>query len=306
MSNDPHAALIGAFVAEAAVSPSREITALNLAAWQNIFPYRDGHGIPTTNLIRGYVELSRACGGHFTDPVNTAAFAAADAAVARPNPRDPLDYPAFDAFKDYLAANHGGAASNGALIRAPALATWASIVPSQFPFDTSIAAADAEFTHPSEICVEANKIYVKALTHLLMQVDPEMVLDIVSEYVADEIQSEDVRRWFFEESAQPLEFIDCGDDPSHVRHAFTLAMHFLRQPDISFEEAIQMTIAKGGDLVANTAVVGALVAAYQPVPEEAIADLAASGGQLQQYCASSILDKSLYSYIRNGFSWRGL
>lgn len=306
MSNDPHAALIGAFVAEAAVSPSREITALNLAAWQNIVPYRDGHGIPTTNLIRGYVELSRACGTPFTDPVNTAAFAAADAAVARPNVRDPLDYPAFQAFKDYLAANHASTTTNGALIRAPALATWASIVPSQFLFDEAIAAADAEFTHPSQVCVEVNKVYVKALTHLLMQVDPEMVLDIVSDYVAEDIESEEVRRWFLEDSAMAIEFIDCSDDPSHVRHAFTLTMHFLRHSDISYEEAIHLTIAKGGDIAANAAVVGALVAAYHPVPEEAVADLAAAAGPLQQYCASSLLDKSLYAYVRNNYSWQGL
>jgi ADP-ribosylglycohydrolase len=303
MSNDPHVAMIGAFVAEAAVSPNRQITELNLAAWQNIVPHRDGHGIPTTNLIRGYVELARLrhCG---PDPVNTAAFAAADAAVARPDVRDGLNYDAFQAFNTYLAANHATVTTNGALIRAPAIATWASVVPSQFLFDEDIAAADAEFTHPSQVCVEANKIYVKALTHLLMHVDPEMVLDILTEYVADNIESEDVRRWFTEDSARPLEFLDCGDDPSHVRHAFTLAMHFLRHSDISYEEAIQLTIAKGGDIVANAAVVGALVACYQPVPEEAVADLAtAASNSPQQYSASSILDRSLYTYIRNGYQW---
>jgi hypothetical protein len=44
-------------------------------------------------------------------------------------------------------------------------------------------------------------------------------------------------------------------------------MYFLRHPEISYEEAIKITLMKGGDTDTNAAIVGGLVGSYQSIPE---------------------------------------
>ena len=306
---DTHVALIGAAVAEAAATTGgaiRPITELNLAAWQNIVPFRDGWGIPTTNLIRAYVRWHRSVPPATAITANVSTFAVLERVVEGTDHRAPISHDSYECYKEWLLTVHGTATSNGAIVRIPALATWASIVHSEFPLDQSIAEVDTMLTHPSELCLEASKVYARALTLLLMKVDPETVVDVLTDFVAETIQSEEVRRWFLEDSARPAEDIHCTEDPGHVRHAFVLAMYFLRNLDISYEEAIQITLEKRGDVAANAAVVGALVACYQPVPAFAVEELAAvnsSSGRPKEYLAAALIDKSIYKYIANEYRW---
>lgn len=306
--DDTHVAMIGAAVAEAATGlAATTITELNLAAWQNIVPFRDGWGIPTTNLIRAYVRWHRSVPPATAISANVGTFAVLERVIEDTDHRAPISHDSYECYKEWLLTVHRTATSNGALVRIPALATWASIVQSEFPLDQSIAEADTMLTHPSELCLDASKVYARALTLLLMKVEPETVLDVVTDFVAETIQSEEVRRWFLEDSARAPEDIHCTEDPGHVRHAFVLAMYFLRNTDISYEEAISYTLQKGGDVAANAAVVGALVACYQPVPAFAVAELATVGAAAstrpKEYLAAALIDKSIYKFIANEYRW---
>jgi ADP-ribosylglycohydrolase len=46
-----------------------------------------------------------------------------------------------------------------------------------------------------------------------------------------------------------------------------MAIYFLRNPEINFEEAIKITLMKGGDTDTNAAIVGGMVGAYKQIPE---------------------------------------
>ena len=78
--------------------------------------------------------------------------------------------------------------------------------------------------------------------------------------------SEKVRRWYFEESLDISKMV-CTVQAGHVRWGFVLAFYFLRHPEISYEEAIKITLLKGGDTDTNAAIVGGLVGAYHNIPE---------------------------------------
>ncbi len=46
-----------------------------------------------------------------------------------------------------------------------------------------------------------------------------------------------------------------------------MAIYFLRHPEIGYEEAIKITLIKGGDTDTNAAIVGGIVGSYQSIPE---------------------------------------
>ena len=61
--------------------------------------------------------------------------------------------------------------------------------------------------------------------------------------------------------------MDATKQIGHVRWGFVMAIYFLRNPHISFEESIKITLMKGGDTDTNAAIVGGIVGAYQKIPE---------------------------------------
>ena len=80
------------------------------------------------------------------------------------------------------------------------------------------------------------------------------------------MKSEKVKRWFFEESLD-IDSLDFTENAGHVRYAFVSAIYFLRNPHISYENAIYRTLLKGGDTDTNACIVGGLVACYQEIPD---------------------------------------
>ncbi len=155
--------------------------------------------------------------------------------------------------------------ANGGLMRISALATWAFQNNIEWKIAVNMAKDDAIISHPNEVCQEVNAIYVFIILHLLNGYSPTDTLELVSQYVKEEIKSENVYNWFFNESMD-IDKMNCKKNMGHVRHAFTLAIYFLRNPDITYEEAIKLTLMKGGDTDTNAAIVGGLVACYHIIP----------------------------------------
>jgi ADP-ribosyl-[dinitrogen reductase] hydrolase len=157
--------------------------------------------------------------------------------------------------------------ANGALMRATAIATWIAKYPkTDINIGVECAKEDARLSHPSIVCQEVNAIYVFAIIHLLKGVLPQKVLELTTQFVTNEITSEKVKTWYFEESLDITD-MDASRQIGHVRWGFVMAIYFLRNPDIRFEEAIKITLIKGGDTDTNAAIVGGMVGAYHKIPE---------------------------------------
>jgi len=156
--------------------------------------------------------------------------------------------------------------ANGALMRITALPTWAIQHGISVKNTVQMAKDDALVSHPNIVCQEVNAVYVFAIMNLLLGVKPDITLTLTTEFVNKYVSSDKVRTWFFEESLD-YQRMECIKNMGHVRYAFGLAIYFLRNPQISYEKAIHMTLLKGGDTDTNAAIVGGLVACYQPIPE---------------------------------------
>ncbi len=191
---------------------------------------------------------------------------------------------AFDTAAEYIQLNNGKydgivkytssklqhllvSQANGALMRVTPIATWVAGYPDiSAEKAAEYARNDAILSHANIICQDANAVYTFALVHLLRGVSPEDTLLLVDEYVRKYIIS-DVYDWFLTKS-KVINDINCKMNIGHVKHAFCLAMYFLRNPTILYKNAIIMTLMKGGDTDTNAAIVGGIVATYQPIPED--------------------------------------
>jgi ADP-ribosyl-[dinitrogen reductase] hydrolase len=162
--------------------------------------------------------------------------------------------------------NHGSEA-NGALMRITGMLPWALGQPLEKVLD--LAKFDTQLSHPNPHCIETSKIYIYALFLLYRSgLSHQEIIKEVDVFVdSNAVLSQAVKQWYFKDSIDITDY-SCKENIGHVKHAFVLAMYFLRHPEISFQEAIRLTLLKGGDTDTNAAIVGGLVAAYQPIPEE--------------------------------------
>lgn len=157
--------------------------------------------------------------------------------------------------------------ANGALMRATAIATWIVTTPvATIKMGTEYAKGDARLSHPSIVCQEVNAIYVFAIIHILKGKTPQETLELTNNFVNNEVTSDKVKLWYFEESLD-ISNMDATKLIGHVRWGFVMSIYFLRNPHISFEESIKITLMKGGDTDTNAAIVGGIVGAYQKIPE---------------------------------------
>ena len=239
---------------------------LTLAVWSAIHPWDSYHGIPRTNMIRAYAEWIRSrpfdcghtCGYAFSEALDV---------VHATEEGQSLNYEKVQEFARNVKEHNAQSEANGALMRATALATWiAGQQNTPITHCIALAKTDAELSHPSEVCCEVNQIYVLAICMMLRGEDPQTTLRYISDYVEEHVQNDRVKEWFFHESLDIAE-MTCERNMGHVRWAFTLAIYFLRNPHISYEEAICTTLMKGGDTDTNACIVGGLVACYQPIPD---------------------------------------
>jgi ADP-ribosyl-[dinitrogen reductase] hydrolase len=238
---------------------------LTLTLLRHILPFRDGMGVPRSNMTKGHAEW------YDSEPFDIGgtcynAFKRASKLVYNTSPGQSFNQKDYDDYVTFVKEVNEESEANGALMRATAIATWAANCPDPSVYHITWAAkADAELSHPNEACVEANAIYVLAVTCLLMGNTPEETLKEVTDYVTHIVKSKKVRHWFFEESLD-IDPLCCQIDIGHVRYGFVLAMYFLRHPEIGYEDAIYQTLIKGGDTDTNAAIVGGLVGSYSEPP----------------------------------------
>jgi hypothetical protein len=163
--------------------------------------------------------------------------------------------------------------ANGALMRVTPIATWWVSRPRLIDGgveETARSAAsaadlDARLSHPGLVTRDVNAVYVYALTLLLLGCSPVETAQRVDTMARE--RCPEVRRWVEESKKEWEGLSDARVLIGHVRHAFVAALWFLRRPEIGYEEAICMVLQRGGDTDTNAAIVGGLVACYQPIPE---------------------------------------
>jgi ADP-ribosyl-[dinitrogen reductase] hydrolase len=173
----------------------------------------------------------------------------------------------LESCKDTIKIINKDSEANGALMRATAIATWIVTTPStNIKMGIEYAKEDAQLSHPSIVCQEVNAIYVFSIINLLQGKTPGNTLELTNNFVNSEITSEKVKLWYFNESID-ITNIDATRQIGHVRWGFIMAIYFLRNPDISYEDSIRITLMKGGDTDTNAAIVGGMVGAYNKIPE---------------------------------------
>ena len=160
--------------------------------------------------------------------------------------------------------------ANGAMMRATPLAAWWASYPISADgvvcvedtarFAASAAEMDARLSHPGRVTRDANAVYVYALTLLLLGCDTKEVIRRVDEFETCDA----VQQWVEESKEETLH--DASTMIGHVRHAFVAALWFLRRPEIGYADAMCMVLQRGGDTDTNAAIVGGMVACYQPIP----------------------------------------
>lgn len=161
-----------------------------------------------------------------------------------------------------------GSEANGCLMRATAIPTWFAMRAPHIDIQMAINCAreDAKLSHPSIVCQETNMIYVFAICHLLLGKSPGETIELTDTFVKNNITSDKVRHWYFIESLD-ISDLDATKQIGHVRWGFVMAFFFLRNSEVTYEEAIQMTLMKGGDTDTNAAIVGGMLGAYRSIPE---------------------------------------
>lgn len=238
---------------------------LTLAVWSAIHKWDSEVGIPRTNMFRAYAEwyqsrpfdCGHTCGYAFSEALDV---------VQSSRGSHSLNSERFYQCDQNVKEQNAQSEANGALMRATALATWIATQPNTpIPHCIGLAEVDVELSHPSEVCREVNQIYALAICMMLRGETPQTTLRYISDYVEEHVKNDRVNQWFFTDSLIITE-MDCETNIGHVRWAFTLAMYFLRNPHISYEEAICTTLMKGGDTDTNACIVGGIVACYQPIP----------------------------------------
>ncbi len=232
---------------------------LTLALWTSLNSFDTSDVIPILTIMKGYAKWYESCPFDIGQTCSLAFETYSDFFENQ--------IPTLNNCKMIIHNLNAMSEANGALMRASAIATWVLQNPT-ITIDMAVECAkeDARLSHPSMVCQEVNAIYVFAVVHLLKGKTPEQVLTLLNTFVKEQVTSPKVRQWYFVES---LDISDMVAKPQigHVRWGFVMAMYFLRNSDIDFEEAIKQTLMKGGDTDTNAAIVGGLVGAYHKIPD---------------------------------------
>jgi ADP-ribosylglycohydrolase len=156
--------------------------------------------------------------------------------------------------------------ANGALMRAAAIAVWGR-GHYVYPFLKKYAILDSLMSHPHKNCRECNGLYVIAIAYLLnnwrdsIESKAQGALHLIETYVDPDNKT--VQSWI--EQSKDITELNIYNNGGWVRYAFTLAVYFLRNPAISYEEAIRITLKKGADTDTNAKIVGSMMGALHGV-----------------------------------------
>ncbi len=232
---------------------------LTLALWQTLMSVKRG-SIPILDMMRAYknwydscpFDMGRTCGLAF------------EAICDYFNDHDVGSIEeCFQIIRDI----NNGSEANGCLMRASAIPAWMMAHRDTISVQTAVECAreDAKLSHPSIVCQEVNMIYVFAICHLLLDNPPAEVIHKTDTFVKNTITSDKVHQWYFTESLD-ITNLNATKQIGHVRWGFVMAFYFLRNPEITYEDAIKITLMNGGDTDTNAAIVGGMVGAYQDIP----------------------------------------
>jgi ADP-ribosyl-[dinitrogen reductase] hydrolase len=232
---------------------------LTLTLWQSLNSFETSEVIPILTIMKGYKDWYDSFPFDIGQTCSLAFEAMSDFFNGD-------NIHSLQGCKNIILNMNINSEANGALMRATAIATWIHKNNIDIELGIECAKEDARLSHPNIVCQEVNAIYVFIIVNLLKGISPEEVLELTNSFVELKITSEKVKYWYFIESLD-ITNIDTTYQIGHVRWAFILAIYFLRNPNITFEEAIKITLMKGGDTDTNAAIVGGLVATYHTIPE---------------------------------------
>ena len=225
---------------------------LTLALWNALREHRAESGFPASNVANAYRKWYYSC----PFDVGRTCSLAFDYRDLR------LD---LEKYRENVNCFNTMSESNGALMRATAIATWVAKSTVDSVVGAQYAMKDAQLSHPNKICQDVNAIYVFAVINLLRGIAPAEVIKRINEFIEVNHVSPKVREWYFRES-HDITDMNAKQQIGHCRWGFVCAMYFLRHPEISYEDAIRTTLMKGGDTDTNAAIVGGIVGAYQTIP----------------------------------------
>ena len=232
---------------------------LTLALWTALYKWKPKDGFPVDKVLAAYADWWSS------QPFDCGLTCSRAFECAYNMLKSQL--PSIDAYLQHVARVNGASEANGALMRATAIAHWATA-------DKEMPAAvialmgrvDAQLSHPNPVCQEANALYCYAVALLLRRTEPREAYRLTCEHAMATCGSETVMRWLLNET-DDIEALDCRQNQGHVRHGFVLAFYFLRRPEICYKEVICQTLMKGGDTDTNACIVGGFVGCYSDIPE---------------------------------------
>lgn len=152
--------------------------------------------------------------------------------------------------------------ANGALMRCSPIAIWGNKLSEDEV--VNYAKMDAQLSHPSEVCQDCNAVFVLAIHYLINHPgDAVGAIEKIETYVRTHQINQKVHDWVLQDSKLPINTLICTQNIGWVRHAFILAIHFLRNVEsYTFEQILEFTLMKGGDTDTNASIVCALMGAY--------------------------------------------
>ena len=151
--------------------------------------------------------------------------------------------------------------ANGALMRCAPIAVWCGAHFISIEQTADHARADASLSHPNPICQECNAILVALLSDIIIHhgdVNNALLLLTSLKQTTHPL----VKEWIHYGLNKPLKGFNCNNKMGHVKHAFMLAIHFIKYAnEYTYEQAIAKVLAKGGDTDTNACIVGYVMGA---------------------------------------------
>lgn len=235
---------------------------LTMTLWQGLVEYDTETEFPVIDILQGYQEWHDSDAfdiGHTCASAFGKASELFKGGSHRPTEEE------IEGYRAFVEERNAFSEANGALMRATAIVAAGIEKPAWVCIQNAIE--DARLSHPNQVCQEVNAIYVYACILLLRGFNMIEVLEKLDTFIKQEIHSEKVLEWYYKDSLD-ISGLIATERIGHVRWAFTMAMYFLRHPEIQYKEAIRQTLLKGGDTDTNAAIVGGLVACRHPIPAD--------------------------------------
>lgn len=237
---------------------------LSLALWGVLQKTHPFDGFPTQAVAKAYGDWYESM------PFDMGQTCAQAFEIFNENLTNDTTQQDFDKLLHDIHELNKGSEANGAMMRATPIAVW--YTSHRLNWDVawtahhaSVAAAqDARLSHSSHVTQDANAAYVYALALLLQKCSPKDTIQLLKGFMTTKCDT--VQQWFSDSEKEWMSWGTAQRQAGHVKHAFTMAMWFLRHPEITYEEAIRMVLEQGGDTDTNAAIVGGIVACYQPIP----------------------------------------